>query len=53
MNQRCAVRQLRSYQGTNFIGARSELKAALCEMNQEHVKDYLRVDSIQVERTPF
>ena len=42
MNQRCAVRQLRSYQGTNFIGARSELKAALCEMNQDHVQDYLQ-----------
>ena len=36
-----AVRQLRSDKGTNFIGARSELKAALCEMNQDHVQDYL------------
>ena len=35
------MRQLRSDQGTNFIGARSELKAALCEMNQDHVQDYL------------
>ena len=41
MNRRGAVRQLRSDQGTNFIGARSELKAALCEMNQDHVQDYL------------
>ena len=41
MNRRGAVRQLRSDQGTNFIGARSELKAALCEMNQDRVKDYL------------
>ena len=35
------MRQLRSDHGTNFIGARSELKAALCEMNQDHVQDYL------------
>ena len=41
MNRRGAVRQPRSDQGTNFIGARSELKAALCEMNQDHVQDYL------------
>lgn len=41
MNRRGAVRQLRSNHGTNFIGARSELKAALCEMNQDRVKDYL------------
>ena len=34
------MRQLRSDQGTNFIGARSEMKAALCEMNQDHVQDY-------------
>ena len=40
MNRRGAVRQLRSNQGTNFIGARSEMKAALCEMNQDHVQDY-------------
>ena len=41
MNRRGAVRELRSNHGTNFIGARSELKAALCEMNQDHVQDYL------------
>ena len=35
------MRQLRSNQGTNFIGAQSELKTALCEMNQDHVQDYL------------
>ena len=37
MNRRGAVRQLWSNQGTNFIGARNELKTALCEMNQDHV----------------
>ncbi|PFX15421.1 hypothetical protein AWC38_SpisGene20355 [Stylophora pistillata] len=41
MNQRGAVRQMRSDQGTNFIGARGELKAALGEMNQDYVQDYL------------
>ena len=41
MNRRGAVRQLRSDQGTNFTVARSELKAALCEMNQDYVQDYL------------
>ena len=34
------MRQLRSDRGTNFIGARSEMKAALCEMHQDHVQDY-------------
>ena len=41
MNRRGAVRQLRSDQGTNFVGARNELKEALSEMNQDHVQEYL------------
>ena len=41
MNRRATVRQLRCDQGTNFIGARTELKTALSEMNQDHVQDYL------------
>ena len=41
MHRRGAVRQLRSDQGTNFVGARNELKAALSEMNQDHVQEYL------------
>lgn len=41
MNRRGAVRQLRSDQGTNFIGARNELKSALSEIDQEHVQEYL------------
>ena len=32
---------MRSDQGTNLIGARSEQKAALCERNQDRVQDYL------------
>ena len=41
MSRRGAVRQLRSDQGTNFVGAQNELKAALSEMNQDHVQEYL------------
>ena len=41
MNRRGAVRQLRSDQGTNFVGARNELKSALSEMDQDHVQEYL------------
>ena len=41
MNRRGAVRQLRSDQGTNFVGARNELKTALSEMDQDHVLEYL------------
>lgn len=41
LNRRGAVRQLRSDQGTNFVGARNELKAALSNMNQDHVQEYL------------
>ena len=41
MNRRGAVRQLRSEQGKNFIGARKELKEALREINQDHVQAYL------------
>ena len=35
------MRQLRWDQGTNFIGAKNELKAALIEMNQDQVRDFL------------
>ena len=41
MSRRGAVRQLRSDQGTYFVGAQNELKAALSEMNQDHVQEYL------------
>ena len=40
MNRRGAVRQLRSDQGTNFLGARNELKTALSEMDQDQVQEY-------------
>ena len=32
---------VRSDQGTNFVGAQNELKAALSEMNQDHVQEHL------------
>ena len=35
IGRRGPVRQLRSDQGTNFVGASNELKAALSEMNQD------------------
>ena len=41
MSRRGAVRQLRFDQGTNFVGAQNELKAALSEMNQDHVPEHL------------
>jgi len=41
MSRREAVRQLRSDQGTNFVGAQNEVKAALSEMNQDNVQEYL------------
>ena len=41
MNRRGAVRQIRFDQGTNFVGARNELKTALSEMNQDLVQEYL------------
>ncbi|KAK6181755.1 hypothetical protein SNE40_009544 [Patella caerulea] len=41
LNRRGPVRVLRSDQGTNFIGARNELKAVLSEMDQDQVHKYL------------
>nr|XP_021336928.1 uncharacterized protein LOC103910029 [Danio rerio]XP_021336929.1 uncharacterized protein LOC103910029 [Danio rerio] len=38
---RGTVRQLRSDQGTNFVGARNELKGALCEMDPERITTFL------------
>ncbi|XP_038055409.1 uncharacterized protein LOC119727556 [Patiria miniata] len=40
-SRRGPVRQLRSDQGTTFIGARSELREALAEMEQDRVHQYL------------
>ncbi|XP_068748844.1 uncharacterized protein [Montipora capricornis] len=51
MNRRDAVRQLRGDQGTNFIGARNELKTALSEMSQDDVQEYLL--SNKCEWIPF
>ena len=41
INRRGKVRQLRSDQGTNFVGARNELADALQELNRDRVKHFL------------
>ena len=38
ISRRGPIRQLRSFQGTNFVGARKELAQALYEMDQERIK---------------
>ena len=38
ISQRGPIRQLRSDQGTNFVGARKQLAQALGEMDQERIK---------------
>ena len=35
------IRQLRSDQGTNFVGARNELRNALSELDKDHIKQFL------------
>ena len=41
INRRGKVRELRSDQGTNFVGARNELTDALQELNRDRVKGFL------------
>ena len=41
LSRRGPVRQLRSDNGTNFVGARRELKEALEEMDEYHIRDEL------------
>lgn len=40
LSRRGPVRQLRCDQGTNFAGARNELKAALDELDQVQLQEY-------------
>ena len=41
ISRRGKVRDLRSDQGTNFVGAKNELAAALKELNTTSLKEYL------------
>ena len=41
INRRGKVRELRSDQGANFVGARNELTDALQELNRDRVKGFL------------
>ncbi|XP_078352700.1 uncharacterized protein LOC144637505 [Oculina patagonica] len=43
INRRGPVRQLRSDQGTNFVGAKNELEAALMEMNHDTIQRELLI----------
>ena len=45
VGRRGPIRQLRSDQGTNFIGARNELKCALHELNYDNIRNDLTKDN--------
>ena len=45
VGRRAPVRQLRSDQGTNFVGARNELEAALAKMHHDVIQKELLKDN--------
>ena len=47
LNRRGPVRNIRSDQGTNFVGASNELKNALKEMDEERISAYLHENSCE------
>ena len=47
LNRRGPVRNIRSDQGTNFVGASNELKNALKEMDEEKISAYLHENSCE------
>lgn len=49
---RGAVKQLRCDQGTNFVGARRELKDALQELDNQHIHQYLAEHQIEFVFNP-
>ena len=50
--RRGPIRELRSDQGTNFVGAENELKRALQEMDDEKIKAELLKHNIDWVRNP-
>lgn len=50
--RRGVVKSIRSDNGTNFVGAQSELRQAIEEMNQDQIRDKLRKQEIEWSFNP-